>query len=173
MSDVLKLYCDEAGHTGPHLLAPDQRYFAFSSVSVPNDEAFAIIEKTRRDNPVQMPELKAPALLRSERGRRLVLDILTACDGRFVWNAHEKLVALCGWIFEYIYEPVYQANPWLLYEKNLHRFVAMYTWLWMSDPQSNATTAVEEFQRYMRTRDPKDAPFPICYASRTTYQRRN
>lgn len=162
--DRLKIYCDEAGHTGPHLLSKDQRFFAFSSVNIPDEEAFAIIAKARQDNPVQMPELKAPALLRSERGRRLVSDILAACDGRFAWNAHEKLLALCGWFFEYIYEPVYQENPWLLYEKNLHRFVAMYTWLWMSDTNSDAPIAIEQFQRYMRSRDPKDAPFLFATA---------
>ena len=30
-----------------------------------------------------------------------------------------------GWFFEYIYEPVFQDEPSLLYKKNLHRLVAM------------------------------------------------
>jgi hypothetical protein len=76
-----------------------------------------------------------------------------------VVNVCDKLLALCGLLFEYIYEPVYQDNPRLLYEKNLHRFVAMYTWLWMTDAGSEARRAIEQFQKYMRSRNPVDAPF--------------
>ena len=35
----------------------------------------------------------------------------------------------------------------------------MYTWLWMTDPTSDAKRAIEQFQKYMRSRNPDDAPF--------------
>src|SRR5712671_1014532 len=159
MSEVLDVACDEAGHTGPDLLQKDQRMFAFSSVAISDAEAFEIIRKAREDHPVQMPELKASKLLATERGRKLVAALLAAMDGRYVVSVNDKLLALCGWFFEYIYEPVYQHNPRLLYEKNFHRFIAMYTFLWMTDPTSDAKHAIEQFQKYMRTRDPIDAPF--------------
>lgn len=54
---------------------------------------------------------------------------------------------------------MYQDDPRLLYEKNFHRFVAMYAYLWMTDPASDAKRAIEQFQKYMRSRDPADAPF--------------
>jgi hypothetical protein len=147
MSEILDVSCDEAGHTGPQLLQKDQRIFAFSSVAIGDAEAFAIIRKARANYPVQMPELKASKLLATERGRKLIAALLTAMDGRFVVSVNDKLLALCGWFFEYIYEPVYQDNPRLLYEKNFHRFVAMYTYLWMTDPSSEAKRAVEQFQK--------------------------
>jgi Protein of unknown function (DUF3800) len=159
MSDILEIACDEAGHTGPDLLQKDQRMFAFSSVAISDAEAFEIIRKARADHPVQMPELKASKLLGSERGRRLITSLVEALNGRYTVCIHDKLLALCGWFFEYIYEPVYQDNPRLLYEKNFHRFVAMYTYLWMTDPTSDAKRAIEQFQKYMRSRDPADAPF--------------
>jgi len=159
MSEILELACDEAGHTGPDLLQKDQRIFAFSSVATGDEEAFGIIQKARTDHPVQMPELKASKLLASDRGRKLITSVIEALDGRYVVSVHDKLLALCGWFFEYIYEPVYQHNPRLLYEKNFHRFIAMYTFLWMTDPTSDAKHAIEQFQKYMRTRDPADAPF--------------
>ena len=159
MNALLEIACDEAGHTGPDLLHRDQRHFAYGSVSVSDAEAYEIIAKARADNAVQMPELKASKLLKSENGRKLIEAILVAVEGRYAFNVHDKLLALCGWFFEYIYEPVYQDNPRLLYEKNLHRFVAMYAWLWMSDETSEAGRAVREFQAYMRSRDPNDAPF--------------
>jgi hypothetical protein len=34
----------------------------------------------------------------------------------------------------------------------------MYTWLWMTDPSSDAKHAIEQFQKYMRSRNPADAP---------------
>jgi len=157
MFDILEIACDEAGHTGPDLLHKDQRVFAFGSVALSDAEAFELIRKAR--HPVQLPELKASKLLGSDRGRKLVNALLQALDGRYVVSVHDKLLALCGWFFEYIYEPVYQDNPRLLYEKNFHRFVAMYTYLWMTDPTSDAKRAIEQFQKYMRSRDPADAPF--------------
>ena len=159
MLELLDVACDEAGHTGPDLLQKDQRIFAFSSVAVSDAEAFEIISKARADHPVQMPELKATRLLGSERGRKLIATLLAAIDGRYVVSVNDKLLALCGWFFEYIYEPVYQDNPRILYEKNFHRFVAIYTWLWMTDAGSEAKRAIEQFQKYMRSRDPADAPF--------------
>lgn len=159
MSDILEIACDEAGHTGPDLLQKDQRIFAFGSVAISDTEAFEIIRKARADNPVQMPELKASKLLGSDRGRRLITSVIEALDGRYTVSVNDKLLALCGWFFEYIYEPVYQDRPRLLYEKNFHRFVAMYTYLWMTDPSSDAKRAIEQFQKYMRSRDPADAPF--------------
>jgi hypothetical protein len=159
MSEILEISCDEAGHTGPDLLQKDQRIFAFSSVAIGDAEAFEIIRRARTDHPVQMPELKASKLLATERGRQLIAALLTAMDGRYVVSVNDKLLALCAWFFEYIYEPVYQDDPRLLYEKNFHRFIAMYTWLWMTDPTSDAKRAIEQFQKYMRSRDPTDAPF--------------
>jgi hypothetical protein len=103
-----------------------------------------------------MPELKASKLLASDRGRKLVAALLAGVDGRYVVTVSDKLLALCGWLFEYIYEPVYQDRPRLLYEKNLHQFVAMYTWLWMTDPNSGARRAIEEFQKYMGSRNLAD-----------------
>lgn len=106
-----------------------------------------------------MPELKARALMGSERGRKLIATLLAEIKGRYVVNIYDKLLALCGWFFEYIYEPVYQDNRRLLHEKNLHRFIAMYTWLWMTDDESQARPTLVQFQRYMRSRNPSDAPF--------------
>jgi hypothetical protein len=159
MSEILEIACDESGFTGPDLLQKDQRIFAFSSVSISDAEAFELISRARTKRNIQMEELKASRLLGSPRGRKVIEDVLAALDGRYVVSVNDKLLALCGWFFEYIYEPVYQRNPKILYEKNFHRFVAMYTWLWMTDAGSEAERAIEQFQKYMRTRDPKDAPF--------------
>jgi len=159
MTEVLDIGCDEAGFTGSDLLARDQRFFAFASVAVPDAEAEQIIAKARAEFGVAMPELKASKLLGSNRGRKLMAALTEACEDRYAVCVHDKLLALCSWFFEYIYEPVFKDDPWLLYEKQLHRFVAMYTYMWMTDHESEAPKAIVQFQKYMRSLDPTDAPF--------------
>lgn len=165
MSDaILDVSCDEAGHTGPDLLNPDQRFFAFASVAIPDNEAKEIIDRARAENQVQMTELKASRLMMSANGRQLITSILKASEGRYAVSVHEKRYALCCHLFEYIYEPVFQDNPWFLCQKNFHRFVAMYAYLWMTDDESGAVAALTQFQKYMRSLDPKDAP--VFFATR-------
>ncbi|WOS64264.1 DUF3800 domain-containing protein [Sinorhizobium fredii] len=150
--------CDEAGHTGPDLLAKDQRYFAFASVNISDEEAWAIIAEARKAHPVQMPELKASKLMASKRGQRLISHIVKQLEGRFAVNAHDKLLALCGWVFEYIVEPVYQHDPRIFYRKDFHRFIAMFCYLWFLDERSEAADALAQFQAYMRSKDISQAP---------------
>lgn len=159
LTDMLEIACDEAGHTGPDLLQQDQRYFAFGSVALSDQEAFDIIQQARKAHPVQMPELKASKLLGSAAGIRLVSSIFEAVEGRYTVVMHDKLLALCAWLFEYIYEPVFKDDPHLVYSKDLHRYVAMFAWTWMTARTSEAETTIREFQNYMRSKDPADAPF--------------
>ena len=96
--------------------------------------------------------------MKSVSGRKLIRELLSNVEGRYVINVHDKLLALCGWFFEYIFEPVYKENPYLLYQKKFHRFVAMFSWLRMQDNESQAHLTIKQFQAYMRSRDPSDAP---------------
>ncbi len=150
--------CDEAGHTGPDLLAKDQRYFAFASVNISDDEAWELISEARQAHPVQMPELKASKLMGSNRGRRLVSHIIEQLDGRFALSWYDKLLALCGWVFEYIFEPVYQNDPRIFYQKDYHKFIAMYCYFWFQDERSEAKATLAQFQAFMRSKDIRDAP---------------
>ena len=89
MTDILDIACDESGHTGPDLLQKDQRYFAYTSVAISDAEAYEIIQKARAAQAVQMPELKAQALMGSERGRRLIAALLTEIEGRYIVNIND------------------------------------------------------------------------------------
>jgi hypothetical protein len=84
---------------------------------------------------------------------------MLACKGRYVITVHDKLMALCANLYEFIYESVFKDGPWLLYQKNMHRFVSMFTYMWLSEHASEARRAITEFQKYMRSLDPADAPF--------------
>jgi hypothetical protein len=155
-AEPLQVFCDEAGFTGPRLLDPDQRLFSYFSVAMTDDDAFTILSAARRANPVQMAELKSSALLKTRRGTALVEDVLRQITGNYSFVVSDKLLVLCGKVFEYLYEPVFQHDPWLLYEKNLHRFVAMYCYIHFVGPEGEE--AIRQFEVFMRSLDPTDAP---------------
>jgi len=151
--------CDEAGHTGPNLLSKDQRYFSFASCCISDDEAYKIISDARKKYPTQMPELKSQKLLRSNQGTALIAEVFRKIDGRYAVNVSDKLLALCGWIFEYIYEPVLQGKNYeILARKNFHKYVAMFLWSWAKSGDQRCSTFVDQFQDYMRNLQTWRAP---------------
>lgn len=153
---ALDVFFDESGFTGPRLLDPAQRFFSYASVAITDDEAWTIINRARENHPVQMPELKASKLLGSTAGIALIAEVIEAVEGRYAFVLQDKLLVLCGKIFEYIFEPVFQYDPSLLYRKNLHKFVAMYCFIFFQGQE--AEEAIRQFERFMRTLDPSEAP---------------
>jgi len=148
--------CDEAGFTGNDMLNPAQQHFSYASHDLYLEEAEQLVAEVRKAHPVQMPELKASKLLKTERGRGLIADVLDRMEGRYIATVYEKKLSLCCKLFEYIYEPVLQANNMLFYRNNLHRFVAMY--FYMQVTTSTVGDLAVEFEAFMRTLDPGQAP---------------
>ncbi len=153
---VLDLFLDESGFTGSRLLDADQPVFAYASVAIEEQRAWEILDRARKDHPVQMPELKAQKLLSSDRGRSLVAQVLAEIEGRYSFIIQNKRVVLCGKLFEYVFEPIFQFSPELLYQKNFHRFVAMYCFINSVDEIGEETLV--QFESYMRSLDPSNAP---------------
>jgi hypothetical protein len=148
--------CDEAGFTGNNLLNPDQPFFSYASHDLSLTEAESLIQRMRGKYRVQMPELKAAKLLRSGRGRALISDVLDAMQGRYMATLYDKRLSLACKLFEYLYEPVLQANNALFYRNNLHRFVAIFFFMLMQD--KSIQVLAQEFEAFMRSLDPTDAP---------------
>lgn len=153
---VLDLFFDESGFTGSRLLDASQPVFAYASVAIEERRAWEILDRARKDHPVQMPELKAQKLLSTERGRNLIAQVLAEIDGHYSFVVQNKRVVLCGKLFEYVFEPVFQFAPELLYAKNLHRFVAMFCFINSMD--GIGEESLVQFERYMRSLAPGDAP---------------
>lgn len=159
MSIPRLISCDEAGFTGNDLLNADQPYFAFASIDLSIKEGQELVDQIRRDNPsLQGPELKSSSLLSTERGQRIVLDLLKHIRGRYMVSIDHKMLVLACKFFEYIYEPVLQSNNKLFYDHNLHRFVAMFIFMQIVTSEKDALTIVTEFSGFMRTFDPSVAP---------------
>jgi hypothetical protein len=151
--------CDEAGFTGNRMLDRDQPYFAYASVDLFTDEAAFLIADIRKRHGIQMAEFKASRLLRRTRGRAVIAEILARLEGRYIVTVYDKKLSLAGKFFEYIYEPVLQHNNILFYRHNLHRFVANYIYMQMLASGEAAEQLALQFERFMRSLDPVDAPF--------------
>ena len=77
-----------------------------------------MISAARAKYRVQMPELKASKLLKSPRGRALIVNVLDRIDGRYMATLCDKRLSLMGKLFEYVYEPVLQSNNLLFYKND-------------------------------------------------------
>lgn len=154
----IEVFCDESGYTGTRLLDPEQRVFSFSAVAVPDEEAWGILVDARKRHGLLGQELKSTTLLKLPAGRAFVLHVLEAIAGRYRFVIFDKLLGVCTKLFEYIYEPVFKEDPSLLYQKNLHRFVGMYCYVFFVSGDPVAERAVREFEAFMRTLDPDLAP---------------
>jgi hypothetical protein len=150
--------CDEAGFTGNRMLDGAQPYFAYASVDLALDEAGAIVNDLRSRHHLQMGELKAAKLLKRPRGRAIVAEVLERIEGRYIATLYDKRLSLAAKFFEYIYEPVLQRNNMLFYHHNLHRFVATFLYMQMLASGEGAEELAVQFERFMRSLDPADAP---------------
>lgn len=158
MDDTLEIYCDESGYTGPNLLQDQQPHFSYAGVALSLEEARDLIARIRRDHLIADPELKATDLIKTETGLRAIMDVLRAIEGRFVFVYFHKRLGLCGKVFEYLYEPVFQRAPEFLYARNLHRFVAMFGFMLHQARDPFTIEALRQFQLFMRSRDVSQAP---------------
>ena len=157
----VEISCDESGFTGNKMLDPKQTHFTYASHDLSRVEADGLVAEARRKFRVQMPELKASKLLKSENGRLLLEHVLAQMEGRYISTIYEKRLSLACKLFEYIYEPVLQRNNALFYKNNTHRFVAMYIYMQML--QTPVQTLAEEFESFMRSLNPEDAPNLLHY----------
>ncbi len=86
----------------------------------------------------------------------MISDVLDAMQGRYMATLYDKRLSLACKLFEYLYEPVLQENNALFYRHNLHRFVAMFFFMLMQD--KSIRLLAQEFEAFMRSLDPTDAP---------------
>lgn len=120
----LRVFCDEAGFTGPDLWDPAQAYFSYASVTVPADESADLIAKVTRDFRLQGAELKAANLVKHTRGRKATHEILRAVGPRANAVVHHKRFALACKFFEYVFEPLLSESSLLFYNMGFQKFVA-------------------------------------------------
>lgn len=151
---------DESGFTGPNLLRDDQPVFAYAAVELSVDEATALIAEIRegRKPAIQAAELKASGLKRRGDWPQLSELVLRRMEGRYNFLVSDKRLALAGKAFEYLMEPVLEDNNGLFYAYGLHRLVAGAVHRSIQTVGGPAEDIAIQFERFMRTFDPADAP---------------
>ena len=85
------LYFDESGFTGNDLLSPNQTVFSYASVESSQEESENFVKYLLNKYHVQNGEIKSSKLLRGNKGKRLIDEVLEHYEGRFkVMICHKK-----------------------------------------------------------------------------------
>lgn len=147
------VFCDESGFTGENLWQLEQPHFVYAAVCVPEEEAAEIVEATRRKYAIKATELHAARMMKREKGRIAVLDVVESLVSRSSVAVFHKRYSLAGKMFEYLIEPAISAGNSLFYDIGFHKFVATGLYLaLLSEPSTTEQTFVE-FQQLMRSGD--------------------
>ena len=120
----LILYFDESGFTGENLLSKDQNTFAYSSVNIQPHKAQELVRKIIKKYKIQNGELKAVKLIRRDKGKQAILEILNEISNDIKISVDNKKFALSGYFFEYIFEPVLENKSTIFYQLNFHKYIA-------------------------------------------------
>ncbi|MDQ0068502.1 hypothetical protein J2W34_000276 [Variovorax boronicumulans] len=148
-----RIYFDESGFTGNNLLSPDQRYFAYASVATDDEEAKEFVEKLILKYGIQGGELKGSKLVKFNKGRKAIGELLAKFDGKLKVSISEKKFALACKLHEYIFEPCYSAANSLFYGIGFHRFIANVLYIEFVARGVGAEQIFEEFEALIRTAD--------------------
>lgn len=148
-----RIYFDESGFTGNNLLNEKQQYFAYASVATDPHEAKEVVDRIMKQYGVQGTELKGKNLVKYNRGRRAMDDILTYFEGRVKISLSEKKYALAGKFFEYIFEPSLASISSLFYGINFHLFIANILYVEFIARGAGAEEIFKEFESLMRSMD--------------------
>jgi len=147
---VQQIYCDETGTTGNNLLNPDQALFAYASVAITHEEARDFTDRAKKDFRIQAPELKAVNLLKYNKGRRAVTQMLAQYHEQILVSVYDKKYSLACKLFEYIFEPAIAASSSIYYGIGFHKFVASLLYLNFRAKARYAEEIFEDFERMMR-----------------------
>lgn len=151
---------DESGFTGPNLLHEDQQLFAYAAVDLSIEGATGLIADIRnsRKTKIQAAELKASGLKKRGDWAEIANLVLERMAGRYSFLVFDKRLALSGKAYEYLMEPVLEANSGLFYRFGLHRLVAGAVYRSISAAKGPVEMVAGELERFMRSFDPADAP---------------
>jgi hypothetical protein len=125
----------------------------YAAVCVPEAKAAEIVESTRRKYAIKAAELHAAQLMKRDKGRAAVLEVVESLVPRSSVAVFQKRYSLAGKMFEYLIEPAISAGNSLFYNVGFHKFVATRLYLGLfAEPTTTEQTFIE-FQQLMRSGD--------------------
>ncbi|WP_415195791.1 DUF3800 domain-containing protein [Psychrobacter glaciei] len=144
------LYFDESGFTGNDLLSPNQTVFSYASVESSQEESENFVKYLLNKYHVQNGEIKSSKLLRGNKGKKLIDEVLEHYEGRFKVMVCHKKFALSAKFFEYIFEPALSQSNSLFYGVNFHMFISNMLYLELFLKHQNAEDIFSDFAQLMR-----------------------
>jgi len=153
LEEHANVYFDESGFTGNRLLDSQQPIFSYAAVVIEESEAKELVEHIIRKYQIQNGEIKGGKLVKKNKGRRAIDEILTSLNGRMKVSVSDKKYALAGKFFEYIFEPSLAQINSIFYNINFHKFVSIMLYMDFVSRGTNAEELFEEFESLMRTGD--------------------
>lgn len=149
----LILYFDESGFTGENLLSKDQNTFAYGSVSIQPDKAQELVSRIIEKYEIQNGELKAVKLIRRDKGKRAILEILNEISNNIKISVHDKKFALSGYFFEYIFEPILASKSTIFYQLNFHKYISNVIYISFVSNDRIANKILNIFEKLMRKKE--------------------
>lgn len=125
---MAKIYFDESGQTGSHLLDPEQPYFCVGSTDLEEGVASDILARCFPDR--QGKELKSQRLLAQSRGRRQFLDFakeMGRLPNRFCAAKLDKRFVVVSKMVDNLVEPILRAQGYDFYQDDYARRFANMT----------------------------------------------
>lgn len=147
------IYCDEAGYTGNKLFDAEQPYFAYASVATTNEEARVVLQEAIARFRLQMPEIKGAKLVKSNRGKDAALFILSKFYQQSLTMVVDKLYAVAGKFYEYMFDPILGSHGMLFYQINFHRFISTALYVHYIAQDELARAMLVSFEQAMRSRE--------------------
>lgn len=151
--DKLTLYFDESGFTGENLLSDEQKTFSYASINIAPAEAEALVAKIITKYKIQNGELKAVKLIRRDKGKQAILEILEEVQDKIKISVHDKKFALTAHFFEYVFEPVLAKKSSIFYQHDFHKYISnvLYISLIADDELTNKLMII--FEKLMRKKE--------------------
>ncbi|QRY69295.1 DUF3800 domain-containing protein [Ensifer sp. PDNC004] len=141
---MTRVFFDESGQTGAHLLDRDQPYFTLGSTDIPEAEAVEIIRKCFPR--VNGPELKSRSLFRRESGRRAFIafaEVVGHRSSSFCGAKIDKRFSIVCKMVDNLVEPLFRAAGHDFYAENYAvRFANMAYYAFSNIMAEQAATAL-------------------------------
>lgn len=153
MEESQEIFFDESGFTGNDLLNDHQPVFVYASVAIKPSQAEKLVTEMASRFCLQGNELKGSNLVSRPKGKEAILWLIEKCKDIACIVIANKKFALAGKFYEYIFEPVLQADNSLFYAVRFHRFIANFLYISFVAKDSTAESMLIEFQALMRKQD--------------------
>lgn len=148
--EVQEIYCDESGFTGNNLLDKSTPFFSYAAVATNQAEAQLFVEEITKEYRVQADELKFQKLVRYNRGRRAITEVLKTFSSQTKVSIYHKKYSLACKFFEYIFEPAIASQSSIFYNIGFHRFIAHLLYFYFEQRNEYAESIFENFLNMMR-----------------------